>query len=192
MKKLFFLSLALSLTAGLQAQDWAKARLDNSPRHIEWIKVKHGDREVNCSIAYPEVKEAIVELDAKSANGKKYTKELALTFHQMGSAEKHKKYLKLLKETDPTAADLVETLIALDKDVLPRINGNDWKGAVEKLTPMLDKKGEAGQQVRWYAGFSEFKLGNKAKAIEHLEKGLALAPDSEFAKQMKEALESIK
>src|SRR6266513_3082465 len=39
------------------AQDWAKARLEKSPRHLEWVKVKHGDREVNCFIAYPEVKE---------------------------------------------------------------------------------------------------------------------------------------
>jgi len=39
------------------AQDWAKAKLEKSPRHLEWVKVKHGDREVNCFIAYPEVKE---------------------------------------------------------------------------------------------------------------------------------------
>src|SRR5216117_99437 len=38
------------------AQDWAKARLEKSPRHLEWVKVKHGDRVVNCFIAYPEVK----------------------------------------------------------------------------------------------------------------------------------------
>jgi carboxymethylenebutenolidase len=40
-----------------QTQDWAKARLENSPRHLEWVKVKHGDREVNCFLAFPEVKE---------------------------------------------------------------------------------------------------------------------------------------
>ena len=38
-------------------QDWAKARLEKSPRHLEWIKVKHGNRAVNCFIAYPEVKD---------------------------------------------------------------------------------------------------------------------------------------
>jgi carboxymethylenebutenolidase len=38
------------------AQDWAKTRLDKSPRHLEWVKVKHGDREVKCFIAFPEVK----------------------------------------------------------------------------------------------------------------------------------------
>ncbi len=39
------------------AQDWAKARLEKSPRHGEWVKIKHGDREVNCFITYPEVKD---------------------------------------------------------------------------------------------------------------------------------------
>src|SRR5258708_35577362 len=44
-------------TLNLSAQDWAKARLEKSPRHLEWVKVKHEDREVNCFIAYPEVKD---------------------------------------------------------------------------------------------------------------------------------------
>ncbi len=47
----------LSWTASVSAQEWAKARLDNSPRHLEWITVKHGDREVKCFVAFPEVKE---------------------------------------------------------------------------------------------------------------------------------------
>lgn len=37
-------------------QDWAKARLNKSPRHQEWVTVKHDDRSVNCFIVYPEVK----------------------------------------------------------------------------------------------------------------------------------------
>jgi carboxymethylenebutenolidase len=50
--------VAVLLTAfSAAAQDWAKARLEKSPRHLEWVKVKHGEREVNCFIAYPEVKE---------------------------------------------------------------------------------------------------------------------------------------
>jgi carboxymethylenebutenolidase len=40
-----------------QNVDWAKERLEKSPRHTEWVKVKHGDREVNCNIVYPEVKD---------------------------------------------------------------------------------------------------------------------------------------
>src|SRR5262249_42529051 len=39
------------------AQDWAKERLEKSPRHMEWVKVKQGNREVSCFVAYPEVKE---------------------------------------------------------------------------------------------------------------------------------------
>jgi carboxymethylenebutenolidase len=39
------------------AQDWAKARLEKSPRHGEWVKVKHGDREVASFVVYPEVKD---------------------------------------------------------------------------------------------------------------------------------------
>lgn len=37
-------------------QDWAKARVDKSARHQEWVKVKNGDRIVNAFIVYPEVK----------------------------------------------------------------------------------------------------------------------------------------
>ncbi len=59
------MALIRGLAAGLifaacglgQGQDWAKARLEKSPRHLEWVKVKHGNREVNCFIAYPEVKD---------------------------------------------------------------------------------------------------------------------------------------
>jgi carboxymethylenebutenolidase len=40
-----------------QNTDWAKERLEKSPRHGEWVKVNHDNREVNCFITYPEVKE---------------------------------------------------------------------------------------------------------------------------------------
>jgi carboxymethylenebutenolidase len=42
--------------ASLQAQDWAKARLDASPRHHEYVALKHGDRTVQAFVVYPEVK----------------------------------------------------------------------------------------------------------------------------------------
>src|SRR5437867_12621612 len=58
MKKQIIAIVAASFAmATLSAQDWAKARLEKSPRHLEWVKVKHGNREVNCFIAYPEVKD---------------------------------------------------------------------------------------------------------------------------------------
>lgn len=58
MKLTLALTAAFALTAlTAPAQDWAKKRLDDSPRHLEWVKVKAGEREVNSFIAYPEVKE---------------------------------------------------------------------------------------------------------------------------------------
>lgn len=47
---------AITIQSAL-TQDTAKVRLEKSPRHLEWVKVKHGNREVNCFIAYPEVKD---------------------------------------------------------------------------------------------------------------------------------------
>src|SRR5438552_7367474 len=49
-----FVSLLVTTS---QAQDWAKARLEKSPRHQEWVKIKHGQREVQSFIVYPEVKD---------------------------------------------------------------------------------------------------------------------------------------
>jgi len=57
--KRFTFTLAIFLFAafGLQAQDWAKAKLGKSPRHQEWVKVTHDSREVQCFVVYPEVKD---------------------------------------------------------------------------------------------------------------------------------------
>ncbi|HLH53460.1 MAG TPA: dienelactone hydrolase family protein [Verrucomicrobiae bacterium] len=55
-----FMTYVLGTVLGIasaSAQDWAKTRLEKSPRHMEWVKVKNGNRDVNCFIAYPEVKE---------------------------------------------------------------------------------------------------------------------------------------
>jgi carboxymethylenebutenolidase len=48
---LIFMSLAA------HAQDWAKTKLEKSPRHSEWVRLKHGSREVQCFVVYPEVKD---------------------------------------------------------------------------------------------------------------------------------------
>jgi carboxymethylenebutenolidase len=45
-----------SMTFAAPGQEWAKQKLDKSPRHQEWVKVKQGDRVVNAFIVYPEVK----------------------------------------------------------------------------------------------------------------------------------------
>ena len=58
MKKIFVAALLFALASfNAPAQDWAKARLEKSPRHGEWVKLQHGSREVNCWITYPEVKD---------------------------------------------------------------------------------------------------------------------------------------
>jgi carboxymethylenebutenolidase len=38
------------------AQDWAKQKLDKSPRHQEWVKIPEGKRTLETFIVYPEVK----------------------------------------------------------------------------------------------------------------------------------------
>jgi carboxymethylenebutenolidase len=50
-----FLLLAV-FAASLPAQDWAKARLDASPRHREYVTLQHGGRSVQALVVYPEVK----------------------------------------------------------------------------------------------------------------------------------------
>jgi carboxymethylenebutenolidase len=50
-------ALLLSLaTAAMHAQDWAKTRLEASPRHHEYVALKHGSRTVQAFVVYPEVK----------------------------------------------------------------------------------------------------------------------------------------
>src|SRR5205807_10209755 len=52
------LALGLIFAAqSLLAQDWAKARLNNSPRHGEWVDIKSGDRTIKAFMVYPERKD---------------------------------------------------------------------------------------------------------------------------------------
>jgi carboxymethylenebutenolidase len=53
-KLTLFLLLAFPLAIG--AQDWAKARLEASPRHREYVPLKHGSRTVQALVVYPEIK----------------------------------------------------------------------------------------------------------------------------------------
>src|SRR6204780_3593460 len=52
------LLFAASLAAlPASAQDWAKAQLAKSPRHSEWVTVKHDGRSVETFVVYPESKD---------------------------------------------------------------------------------------------------------------------------------------
>ena len=57
--KRFSLAFAVFLfcVAPVFAQDWAQQMLAKSPRHREWVQIKHGDRTVSAFIVYPEVKD---------------------------------------------------------------------------------------------------------------------------------------
>ncbi len=44
------------LSVATAGQDWARQRLEKSPRHQEWVQIKNGSRTVNSFIVYPEVK----------------------------------------------------------------------------------------------------------------------------------------
>src|SRR6476469_5529969 len=57
MKNLSFLCVLLIAVATASAQDWAKARLEKSSRHGEWVEVKSGARTVKAFVVYPERKE---------------------------------------------------------------------------------------------------------------------------------------
>lgn len=49
-------ALFVLLATPLHAQDWAKQKLDKSPRHREWVSIKHDGRTVQAFVVYPEVK----------------------------------------------------------------------------------------------------------------------------------------
>jgi len=54
--KLLALLLLFPLAAQAFSQDWAKARLEQSPRHREWVTLKHDGRALQAYVVYPEVK----------------------------------------------------------------------------------------------------------------------------------------
>jgi carboxymethylenebutenolidase len=50
---LFLTLVALTATA----QDWAKEKMKDSPRHQEWVDLKSGDRTLKAFVVYPEIKD---------------------------------------------------------------------------------------------------------------------------------------
>jgi carboxymethylenebutenolidase len=55
LKLLAVLFVAIAVSG--HAQEWAKTRLDASPRHHEYVPLKHGNRTVQAFVVYPEVKD---------------------------------------------------------------------------------------------------------------------------------------
>jgi carboxymethylenebutenolidase len=57
MKRAFLFLMILGLAQTVSAQDWAKEKLAKSPRHSEWVTVKHDGRSVDTFVVYPESKD---------------------------------------------------------------------------------------------------------------------------------------
>ena len=57
--KILIFNLACMLLGAqvVSAQDWARARVEKSPRHREWVTVKHDGRSVETFVVYPESKD---------------------------------------------------------------------------------------------------------------------------------------
>jgi carboxymethylenebutenolidase len=51
--------LPLTLPLAIHAQDWAKTRLESSPRHREYVTLHHDARAVQALVVYPEVKDKV-------------------------------------------------------------------------------------------------------------------------------------
>lgn len=57
MRRIFWVLLILAMAQTASAQDWAKDKLAKSPRHQEWVTVKHDGRSVETFVVYPESKD---------------------------------------------------------------------------------------------------------------------------------------
>jgi carboxymethylenebutenolidase len=57
--KTWLVSASLIIALAASAQDWAKAKLEKSSRHQEWVKVENGKRKVESFVVYPEVKDKV-------------------------------------------------------------------------------------------------------------------------------------
>jgi len=56
-KRSLFALCAIFLAQSVFAQDWAKERLNKSPRHGEWVDLKSGERTIKAFVVYPERKD---------------------------------------------------------------------------------------------------------------------------------------
>ena len=57
MKRVLLAFAVCLLASTLSAQDWAKARLEKSSRHGEWVEFKSGERTIKAFVVYPERKD---------------------------------------------------------------------------------------------------------------------------------------
>src|ERR1035437_4364728 len=57
MNRILFAVAVTFLAGSVSAQDWARPRLNNSPRHGEWVDLKSGGRPIKAYVVYPQRKD---------------------------------------------------------------------------------------------------------------------------------------
>src|SRR4051812_20895336 len=57
MRRIILVMAFLALAPSVIAQDWAREKVEKSPRHREWVTVKHDGRSVETFVVYPESKD---------------------------------------------------------------------------------------------------------------------------------------
>ena len=57
MRRVLLLVALFACVQAAAAQDWARAKVEKSPRHREWVTVKHDGRSVETFVVYPESKD---------------------------------------------------------------------------------------------------------------------------------------
>jgi carboxymethylenebutenolidase len=57
MKRVLLSLTILAMAQVASAQDWAREKLTKSPRHFEWVTVKHDGRSVDTFVVYPQSKD---------------------------------------------------------------------------------------------------------------------------------------
>ena len=57
MRRILLLLAFFTLAPSVIAQDWAREKVEKSPRHREWVTVKHDGRSVETFVVYPESKD---------------------------------------------------------------------------------------------------------------------------------------
>jgi carboxymethylenebutenolidase len=59
MKHFIFFTIFLLNGQALRAQDWARAQVEKSPRHNEWVTIKHDSRSEEAFVVYPASKDKV-------------------------------------------------------------------------------------------------------------------------------------
>lgn len=157
--------------------------------------------------AYVDLKESIVTLDAENLNkmNAKYSLELYRYYHEKKEKEadaalkekyeaKCVLYMANLKKHSPVEAANLEVQLKLIGILKQYFQNRDWPGALKALQAVLEQKleGEAAQQTYYLIGAVYYELKDLPKSIEHLEKSVEFAPETDLAMRMKMIVPALK